>query len=401
MFLNLNFHQGWVIAFVLFLCFTVTVGVLQYSWGVFVTPLESEFGWTRTEINGSVALFSFTGIAGLIAGPLLDKYGAKPVMVFSTILLGISLVFRPLITELWHYYFLSLVSYAGMPGTVMLPVGKLIGMWFPRSRGRAMGLTAMGANFGGFIFSNITDPLIEWSSWQNTYLIYGIMFFCLIPLIVFSIKDSPSVDVSDLDVMDKDNSLGLSAKEALKTKPFFYLIIALLFASVAYQSVLTQIVPHLENIGIDRTTAGVALGVIAIFGMAGKVLLGYLTEIIPSRYVFIGALIAQIFAMMIMIGAGTGWLLWTFVPIYGLAFGGMGSLIPLIVQDTFGLKNFASIFGLVNFFILPAALLGPPLVGISFDSTGSYSTAFIWISVGFLIACWAFFMAKPTGKFFS
>ncbi len=288
-----------------------------------------------------------------------------------------------------------------MPGTVMLPVGKLIGMWFPKSRGRAMGLTAMGANFGGFIFSNITDPLIEWSSWQNTYLIYGIMFFCLIPLIMLSIKDSPSVDVSDLDVTNKDNSLGLSAKEALKTKPFFYLIIALLFASVAYQSVLTQIVPHLENIGIDRTTAGVALGVIAIFGMAGKVFLGYLTEIIPSRYVFVGALIAQIFAMMIMIGAGTGWLLWSFVPIYGIAFGGMGSLIPLIVQDTFGLKNFASIFGLVNFFILPAALLGPPLVGISFDSTGSYSTAFIWISVGFLVACWAFIMAKPAGKFFS
>ena len=104
--MNLNLHQGWSIAFVLFLCFTITVGVLQYSFGVFVTPLENAFGWTRTEINGSVALLSFTGIAGLVAGPLLDKYGSKPVMVFSVILLGISFVFRPFITELWHYYFL-------------------------------------------------------------------------------------------------------------------------------------------------------------------------------------------------------------------------------------------------------------------------------------------------------
>ena len=70
-------------------------------------------------------------------------------------------------------------------------------------------------------------------------------------------------------------------------------------------------------------------------------------------------------------------------------------------RDSFGLKNFASIFGLVNFFILPAALLGPPLVGISFDATGSYSTAFIWISGGFLVGCWAFIMAKPAGNFFS
>ncbi|MEC8945840.1 MAG: MFS transporter [Chloroflexota bacterium] len=399
--MNLNLHQGWSIAFVLFLCFTITVGVLQYSFGVFVTPLETAFGWTRTEINGSVALFSFTGIAGLVAGPLLDKYGSKPVMVFSVILLGISFVFRPFITELWHYYFLSLVSYAGMPGVVMLPVGKLIGMWFPDTRGRAMGFTTAGANFGGFIFSNITDPLIVWSNWQNTFLIYGIMFLCLIPLILIAIKDSPSVDISEIEGESNDQNSGLSAKEALKTKTFFYLIIALLFASVAYQSVLTQVVPHLENIGISRTTAGAALGVIAIFGMVGKVFLGYLTEFIPSRYVFVGALIAQILAMMIMIFAGTGWLLWSFVPIYGIAFGGMGSLIPLIVQDSFGLKNFARIFWLVNFFILPAALLGPPLVGISFDATGSYSTAFIWISGGFLVGCWAFIMAKPAGNFFS
>jgi MFS-type transporter involved in bile tolerance (Atg22 family) len=227
------------------------------------------------------------------------------------------------------------------------------------------------------------------------------MFLCLIPLILIAIKDSPSVDISEIEGESNDQNSGLSAKEALKTKTFFYLIIALLFASVAYQSVLTQVVPHLENIGISRTTAGAALGVIAIFGMVGKVFLGYLTEFIPSRYVFVGALIAQILAMMIMIFAGTGWLLWSFVPIYGIAFGGMGSLIPLIVQDSFGLKNFASIFGLVNFFILPAALLGPPLVGISFDATGSYSTAFIWISGGFLVGCWAFIMAKPAGNFFS
>lgn len=389
-------HQGWLVALILFFCFTITVGILQYSFGVFVTPLENEFGWSRTEINGSVALFAVSGITAPIVGPLLDKYGSKPIMIISILLIAFSFLLRPLMTELWQYYALSVLSYAGMPGTVMLPVGKLIGVWFPNSRGRAMGFTTMGANFGGFIYSTATVPLIDSIGWESTYFVFGITFFFLIPLVYLFIRDEPIL----LDPIGTNNSvsphlLGITTGDALRSKAFFFMIIGLLFASVAYQSVLTQVVPHLENIGISRGTAGAALGVIAIFGMLGKVLLGSLTEIVASRFVFIGSLIAQIVAMIIMISAGTSWYLWIFVPIYGLAFGGMGSLIPLIVQDTFGLKHFASIFGLVNFFILPAALIGPPLVGVSYDITGGYSLAFIIICVGFIIGSIAFFLAKP------
>ena len=389
-------HQGWLVALILFFCFTITVGILQYSFGVFVTPLENEFGWSRTEINGSVALFAVSGITAPIVGPLLDKYGSKPIMIISILLIAFSFLLRPLMTELWQYYALSVLSYAGMPGTVMLPVGKLIGVWFPNSRGRAMGFTTMGANFGGFIYSTATVPLIDSIGWESTYFVFGITFFFLIPLVYLFIRDEPII----LNPIGTSNSvsphlLGITTGDALRSKAFFFMIIGLLFASVAYQSVLTQVVPHLENIGISRGTAGAALGVIAIFGMLGKVLLGSLTEIVASRFVFIGSLIAQIVAMIIMISAGTSWYLWIFVPIYGLAFGGMGSLIPLIVQDTFGLKHFASIFGLVNFFILPAALIGPPLVGVSYDMTGGYSLAFLIICVGFIIGCIAFFLAKP------
>jgi MFS family permease len=389
-------HQGWLVALILFFCFTITVGILQYSFGVFVTPLENEFGWSRTEINGSVALFAISGITAPIVGPLLDKYGSRPIMIVSILLIAFSFLLRPLMTELWQYYALSVLSYAGMPGTVMLPVGKLIGVWFPNSRGRAMGFTTMGANFGGFIYSTATVPLIDSIGWESTYFVFGITFFFLIPLVYLFIRDEPII----LNPIGTSNSvsphlLGITTGDALRSKAFFFMIIGLLFASVAYQSVLTQVVPHLENIGISRGTAGAALGVIAIFGMLGKVLLGSLTEIVASRFVFIGSLIAQIVAMIIMISAGTSWYLWIFVPIYGLAFGGMGSLIPLIVQDTFGLKHFASIFGLVNFFILPAALIGPPLVGVSYDMTGGYSLAFLIICVGFIIGCIAFFLAKP------
>ena len=166
-------HYGWVIASVLFTCFTLTVGILQYSFGVFITPLEDEFGWTRTEVNVSLSLFAMTGVLALAAGPLLDRFGSVRVMAVSYLLISMSFLPRPWMTELWEFYALNLLMYAGMPGAIMLPVGKLIGTWFVQGRGRAIGLTAMGANFGGFIFSAQTRTLIDYTDWRTTFFILG------------------------------------------------------------------------------------------------------------------------------------------------------------------------------------------------------------------------------------
>lgn len=397
-----RFHYGWLVASVLFLCFTLVVGILQYSFGVFVTPLEEEFGWSRTEINISVALFAFTGITAPFIGGILDRVGSRPVMIVSLGLLALSYLLRPWMTELWQFYALSIVGYAGMPGSVMLPVGKLIGIWFPESRGRALGLTAMGANFGGFIFASLTDTLIDTVGWEQSYFLYGALFLIVIPFVFLFIRETPRTTPAADDTAEGQRGpvngvilTGLSASAALRTRAFMFVAIGLLFASITYQSVLTQIVPHLESIGISRVQAAGALSVMAIFGMMGKVLLGYLTEKFPARHVFIGSLAMQITAMIIMVTAGTSPLLWVFIPIFGIGFGGMGSLFPLIIQDTFGLKAFASIFGLVNFFILPAALFGPPLVGMSFDATGGYTTAFLTISALFVVGAVFFAFAKP------
>ena len=130
-------HYGWVIAGVLFLCFTLTVGMLQYSYGVFVAPLEEEFGWTRAEVNVSLSFFAMTGLLAPIAGPILDRFGSSRVMMFSYLLLAISFLPRPWMTELWEFYALNILMYAGMPGAIMLPVGKLIGISACRLRVRA------------------------------------------------------------------------------------------------------------------------------------------------------------------------------------------------------------------------------------------------------------------------
>jgi MFS family permease len=218
----------------------------------------------------------------------------------------------------------------------------------------------------------------------------------LVPPILLVIKDGPASAARDDGTTVARDQSGFSASEAMRTRAFVLIVIGLFLATFTYQSVLTQIVPHLEDIGIDRARAAIALSFISLAGMGGKVFFGWLTDIFPVRYAVGVSLGCQVIGLLILITVGTSSpLLWVFVPIFGVGFGGLGSLMPLVVQNTFGLKAFGSIFGMLNFFILGAALLGPPLVGLSFDTWGSYSPAFLTLSVFFVVGAIVMAFAVP------
>lgn len=393
-------HYGWVIAAVLFLCFTLTVGMLQYSYGVFVAPLEDEFGWTRAEVNVSLSFFAMTGLLAPVAGPILDRLGSSRVMMFSYLLLSLSFLPRPWMTELWEFYALNILMYAGMPGAIMLPVGKLIGIWFTEARGRAVGITAMGANFGGFIFSAQTRTLIDLTDWRATYFIFGATIALLIPIIALTIRDTPRRTADMRQEPNPEASAvleeGMATRDAIRTRAFLLITIGLLLATIPYQSVLTQLIPHLEAEGMTSTNAAWVLSVLAVFGMVGKVLLGWLSDLIAARKVFVGSLLLQTLGLLILINGGTSIYVWLlFVPIFGIAFGGMGSLMTLLPLETFGIRAFASIFGLLSLLILPTALIGPPLVGYAFDETGSYALAFYVIAALLVIGSFTLWFAVP------
>ena len=140
----MRINQGVAIAFVVFLTFTLTVGITQYSFGVFVTEIEDDLGWSRAEITAAVSFFALAGIVALPAGWLLDRYGARPVMAVSIAALAVSQLLRPWMTEIWQFYALNAIQFAAMPGAVIITAARVVGEWFEENRGRAM-----GADFDG------------------------------------------------------------------------------------------------------------------------------------------------------------------------------------------------------------------------------------------------------------
>ncbi len=407
-------YHGWLVVAAAFLSSGFVIGTAQWAFGVFVQPLEQDFGWTRTQINASLAFSAISGLIAPIVGRSMDRFGARPVMLASLAVMTVSYLLRPFMTELWHWYLLSALQFAGFPGGVTLPAGKLVGLWFQRTRGRMMGITAMGNNFGGLTMPLVAGFVVGVAGWEWSYAAFGFIGIVVMTYIFFVVRDDPeyiaraTARAGRLEVNPPEDTprsgqrtyrvSSLTVGQALRTRAFYAITLGFVTGAFTYSTVTTQIVPHLENEGLSIGLATIILSLTAAFGMAGKIGFGYLVERIPLRYAVMLSLVVQAMALTILITIPSSPFIWLFVPVYGLSFGGLGTLSPLSIQEAFGVKSFGSILGLVQMAQLVSFLVGPLMAGAIFDATGSYRLVFVIVALLFMLGVLAMTQARPPAE---
>ena len=372
---------------------SIAIGATQYAFGLFVVPLEETFGWTRTQISASLSFTALGTLAAPLLGRLMDLYGARPIMVGSLLLMGTSFVLRPFMSELWHWYVLSFLQLVPFSGLTILPAGRLIGMWFRRTRGRMMGITNSGANFGGLVVPPATALLLAIGTWREAYLAIGLTCFVVAFYSLLVVRERPlqaaattSGAESSADSGAAENEEHWTTRRALRTRSFYAIAVAVCFGCFTYATILPHVVVHLINEGASIAFASVALGMLAASGIAGKICFGILAERLGARRAFIVDLLGHAAAVLCLAFAPSPLLMLAVTPIYGLFMGGTGVLLLLIVQETFGVRHYGAILGLINMSTILTFAVGPLLAGASYDLTGSYSTAFASGSALFLCA---------------
>ena len=383
---NINFHRGWAIAAACFLASSVAVGGSQYSFGHFVEPLENTFGWTRTQIGLSLSLIAFGSFISPLIGSLIDKQGSRRIMAFSMAVFGISYLVRPFMTELWHWYFLSVVQSFSIVGAAMLPPGKLVGLWFPENRGRVIGITAMGNNFGGMVIQPIIAFLVTVYNWKVAYAVVGALGI-LVSIYAYLVVKNPDSESEGILESEKNtaNLTGFTLKEAVRTKTFYAITFAILCGTFTYSSLLPQVSSHLIINGVRESTASIAVSLFATCGMVGKFVFGNLSDKYGPRIALVLDLCGQAIFASLLVYAGDGLPVWVIVPAMGFFLGAFGALYQLIVIDAFGVKHFGAIMGVIAISNAVPSFFGPIIAGMSFDITGSYAVAFVITSVIFVL----------------
>ena len=199
----------------------------------------------------------------------MDRFGVRPVMFVSLILIAIGFALRPFMTELWHWLALATLVYAGFPGATVLPAGKMVGLWFPNSMGRMTGIVVSGNNFGGMTMPPLAAannrPLINW---EWAYITFAIIMFGLATAVIALParesharcrgRNAPDWSSTPRSPTPPPHALACPSNKAIRTWAFWLTLIGLVAATFTYQGVLTQLRQHFGENGFAPSRSDIS-----------------------------------------------------------------------------------------------------------------------------------------------
>ena len=396
--------RGALVIAIIFSSTAIAVGVSQYSFGLFIVPIEEAYGWSRTQISASLSFAAVGALAAPLLGRAMDRYGVRPILVISLAVYALSFCLRPLMTELWHWYAVSFLQFAPAFGMTVLPTGRLVAAWYPHSRGRMTGVAATGNNVGGLVMPIFVAALLAAMPWGDTSMVIGVMAFAVAGAAALAIREAPPTTgeqtggrgAADTRAVRPPPVLpDLDVRESVRTRNFYAVLVAITLGAFTYSTILPHALAHLVNKGMSSTSALAALGTIAVGGIFGKILFGWMSDRFGARRMTMTNLAGQAVSAGLLAGADHAAVLAVAAPLYGFFLGGFGTLYILVVQESFGLRHYGSIMGLMNLGAVVPLGLGPLIAGASFDITGGYDAAFFLTCGLFVAATVVLVFARP------
>jgi MFS family permease len=369
-------------------CFGIqAIGIGTYvSYGVFFTPLASEFGWSRAAISGASSMaFFLMGLFGILVGRISDRMGPRKVMAATSFLFGIGHLLMSRLGALWQIYlFYGLIVGIGLSSVDVLALSTTA-RWFAKKRGIMTGIVKVGTGAGQLTIPLVASMLITSYGWRNSYVIIGAAVLLLLVAIAQLLRREPS-RIDPLPDFEEGASGGkplvagggLSLSQTLHTQQFWTICGVSLAIVFCMMSIMVHIVPHARDIGISATRAAGVLSTIGGVSMAGRFITGIAVDRIGSKRAMMVCFVLLIAGLLWLQMAKEMWMLYLFAVIYGIAHGGYFTTISPIVAEFFGIIAHGVLFGIIAFSGTVGGAIGPILAGYIFDVTARYSAAF-WL----------------------
>ena len=169
-------YVGWWVAGAVGMVAFSRVAFFNPVLGIFVEPLEQEFGWSRTEIAGALSIGTLVGgIGAPFIGHYIDRWGARWFMVGGMIATGVLLLLLALVESLWQFYILFGAGRAVVTAILDIAIVVTIANWFIRQRGRATGLMMAGTRLAMALMPLIVLLFLTVADWRAAFAALGVM----------------------------------------------------------------------------------------------------------------------------------------------------------------------------------------------------------------------------------
>ena len=405
-------YFGWWLVAASIVLMAVTSGTSFWSFGLYIQPVEDEFGWSRATVSFGIALsLLLSGLTAPLVGRVIDRYGPRRVTLLGAVLTSASfLLIATTSSPLEWYLFLSLNAVVRSL-CFYIPFQALIGRWFDRRRGLAVGLLGTGFSLGGLVMVPLLRVVVDAWDWDGALIFSGVLMAAVfLPLGWKFIHDHPSAVGEFVDGAARPRGpapsgpprmSGMTPRQALRTPLMWVLSFALGFLFFGMVGWMVHLLPYYESVGVSPGMAAALVSLAAGLGIFGRVGFGIVADrirVIENAAAFVCVMLTLSFVALLVTGGS--WLgigLFLLLYLVGSAAGPM--LEPLLLMRAFGTAHFATILGLAGVVGTVGMVISPTVGGAIFDSTGTYDWALVmWLSAVllsgllFLVARW---MPRP------
>jgi OFA family oxalate/formate antiporter-like MFS transporter len=399
------FFYGWWVVIAAGIIILIASAAPLYLFSTLVDPLEDEFGWSRAAIGAGPSIAAvMAGLTMPVAGYLVDRVGARRLLVAGVTLVGGGFLAMSQIQALWQFYISASIIAVGM-SLGGLPVCTVaIAHWFEKRRGRALGIVSAGEGVSG-IMVLVAVLLIAVFEWRTGLMILGIgqMAIC-IPL-ALTVRNRPEevgllpdgeppasgepsagLPPEPADGTSRGSGMrqpeGLTIGQALRTRSFWLLAFAQVLAWVGSFAIVIHVIAYLDESGgfTEEGAAVIAMGM--PFGsLVGRLGFGWLADYLGKRRLLAAAWILQGLGTLIFAGIHSPWQALIFLIVFTPGWGGAAPLLPALLAEYFGLRAFGGIQGVLLATAMLGAIIGPIFAGAVYDVVDSYRPAFLVLAL--------------------
>ena len=374
---------GWVVIAAAFSVLFLSYG-LQFSYGVFVTGMASELGWSRADTALPYCLYVFGySVMSAVTGRATDRYGPRAVITTGAVLLGAGWGLSALVTARWQINLtLGVLAALGM-SVAWVPCNATVARWFTRRRGFAVALASSGTSFGNFLVPALAAMAVAAAGWRVTLGSLALLSAVLMLVAArYMVRDPETLRLwPDGDATPPSAAAlayGSTVREVIWTEPFLMLIAIYLLTWLAVFVPFVHAAAYAEDLGLNKVAAASVISAIGIGGVCGRLISGLASDRLGHLPTLVAIFALQGAAFLAFAAADGLYLLWAAAVLFGCGYGGGVTVLAPLCADLFGRAHVASVVGAIFAIAASPAAVGPWVAGWIYDSTGSYAAAFEW-----------------------
>jgi predicted MFS family arabinose efflux permease len=295
-----NVHYGWIMVGVTFLTALVSAGAVGAP-GVFIVPLQNEFGWSTAEISSALSIrFVLFGLMAPFAAALMNRFGLRNVTLSALLIVVTSLVISLAMTRVWQLMLLWGVLVGIGTGMTALVLGATVATrWFVARRGLVIGIMTASVATGQLVFLPALASLTERLGWRTALALMCVLLAVAALAVLLAMRDRPGdlglrpfgdTGTEPLPAPPPTNApitaAALGALHDAARTPVFWVLFGTFFICGASTNGLVQVhlIPMCVDFGIPQVQAAGLLAAMGLFDFCGTIVSGWLSDRYDNRW---------------------------------------------------------------------------------------------------------------------